>query len=283
MRTNSIVWVGVLLGSAWLAAAVAQSASAGDPPQKAVADASAAIELAPGAELAYYHRGRSWSRQGRSEQAIADFSRAIRLNPKFSAAYNSRANEFFRVGDYEKAIADYNDAAFLDPNPGMVYCNRAGAWLKSGEVEIALDDYGEAIARNPAYAPAFYGRGNAWVVSGEYKSAVADYRRAIELDPKYAEVYDNLAWLLASGPAAEHRNGAEAVKLAAKACELTAWKAAGPVATLAAAHAEAGDFTSAVRWQKRAIELAPEQAPLRTRLAGYQVRKPYHSRPSEGF
>jgi len=283
MRTNSSVWAGILFGSAWLAAAVAQPALAGDPTQKAVADAGAAIELAPAAELAYYHRGRSWSQQGRSEQAIADFSRAIRLNPKFSAAYNSRANEFFRLGDYEKAIADYNDAAFLDPNPGMVYCNRAGAWLKSGEVEIAIDDYGEAIRRNPAYAPAFHGRGNAWVVSGEYKSALADYRRAIELDPKYAEVYDNLAWLLASGPAAEHRDGAEAVKLATKSCELTVWKSAGPIATLAAAHAEAGDFTSAVRWQKRAIELAPEQTRLRTRLASYQIRKPYHSRPSDGF
>ena len=283
MRTNSSVWAGILFGSAWLAAAVAQPALAGDPTQKAVADAGAAIELAPAAELAYYHRGRSWSQQGRSEQAIADFSRAIRLNPNFCAAYNGRANEFFRLGDYEKAIADYNDAAFLDPNPGMVYCNRAGAWLKSGEVEIAIDDYGEAIRRNPAYAPAFHGRGNAWVVSGEYKSALADYRRAIELDPKYAEVYDNLAWLLASGPAAEHRDGAEAVKLATKSCELTVWKSAGPIATLAAAHAEAGDFTSAVRWQKRAIELAPEQTRLRTRLASYQIRKPYHSRPSDGF
>ena len=239
------------------------------------------IDQRPATAWDYFGRARSWSAQGRSELALSDFDRAIALNPKFGAAFNGRGNEHFRLGDYERAIADYNEAVFLDPNPGIAYCNRAGAWLKSGEVEIALDDYSEAIERNPTYAPAYFGRANAWVAEAKYSQALADYRQAIQLDRQYAAAYDNLAWILASAPLSEHRNGEQAVEMATKACELTDWKQADFLATLAAAHAETGNFADAIHWQKRAIELAPERKPLQSRLVTYLARRPYHAQPSK--
>ena len=248
---------------------------------QALADANAGAVLEPATAREYYRRGRTWAEQGRSDLAIADFDRAIALDPKFGAALNSRGNEHFRLGDYEQAIADFNEAAFLDANPCVVYCNRAGAWLKCGEVEIALDDYGESIKRGPNYAPAYFGRANAWVVDAKYAQAVADYRQAIRLDPLFAPAYDNLAWLLASAPSSQHRNGKEAVELATKACDLTEWKQAETIATLAAAYAEAGDFGNAIHWQKRAIELAPGRKPFEARLVTYQARRPFHAQPSK--
>ena len=229
----------------------------------------------------YYRRGRAESAAGRCAEALSDFDQAIALDPKFGAAFNSRGNEYFRLGDYERAIADYNEAVFLDPNPGVVYCNRAGAWLACGEIEIALDDYREAIERNPRYAPAYFGRANAWASDAKYSQAVADYRAAIQIDPQFAEAYDNLAWLLASGPASQHRNGKQAVEMSTKACELTGWERADFIATLAAAYAEAGNFADAIHWQKRAIELAPDRKAYSDRLVTYYARRPYHSQPSK--
>jgi hypothetical protein len=69
--------------------------------------------------------------------------------------------------------------------------------------------------------------------------------------------------------------------MAAKACELTDWKQADFVATLAAAHAEIGNFADAIHWQKRAIELAPDRKPLQARLVTYLARRPYHAQPSK--
>ena len=57
----------------------------------------------------------------------------------------------------------------------------------------------------------------------------------------------------------------------------------GNIYTLAAAHAEAGQFDQAVRWQEKAIPLAPEaqRDVLRRRLELYQQGKPYREPPNE--
>ena len=49
------------------------------------------------------------------------------------------------------------------------------------------------------------------------------------------------------------------MRLAIKACELTDFKKAEALDTLAAAYAEAGNFEKAVEYQQRAIELAPSK------------------------
>ena len=48
--------------------------------------------------------------------------------------------------------------------------------------------------------------------------------------------------------------------------------------TLAAACAECGDFKEAIKWEGKAVELAPADhvAECRQRLELYQAHKPYH-------
>lgn len=90
---------------------------------------------------------------------------------------------------------------------------------------------------------------------------------------------NEVAWTLATSSEANQRYGAIAVEFATKACELTAWKNAECLDTLAAAHAEAGDFDAAVRRQTEAISLlsdAKAKKDFGTRLKLYQQRKPYH-------
>jgi serine/threonine protein kinase len=105
------------------------------------------------------------------------------------------------------------------------------------------------------------------------------------LGQKDPYVLNQLAWFQATFPVAEFRNGTNAIKYATKACELTNWKNFSYVDALAASYAEAGDFESAVKWQKEAISLLSEEqisdwlAAFQARLDLYQSGKPYRQSP----
>jgi serine/threonine-protein kinase len=66
------------------------------------------------------------------------------------------------------------------------------------------------------------------------------------------------------------------VEDATKACEFTEWKNFAYLDTLAAAHAESGDFGEAVKYQQKAIELAPQEVRqgLEQHLELYEQNKP---------
>jgi hypothetical protein len=65
---------------------------------------------------------------------------------------------------------------------------------------------------------------------------------------------DELAWLLATYPEPDVRDGAEAVRLAERACTLTNRRVPAFLATLAAAYAETGDFSRGVAIGEEALK-----------------------------
>ena len=102
------------------------------------------------------------------------------------------------------------------------------------------------------------------------------------MDPSLAGGLNNLAWALAASSDDELRNGAEAVRLAEQACELTHYGDPLFIGTLAAAYAEAGRFPEAVTAAEKAEQLAMTAglaavaAKNHQLLELYQARKPYH-------
>jgi tetratricopeptide (TPR) repeat protein len=115
-----------------------------------------------------------------------------------------------------------------------------------------------------------------------YMEALQTQRRVLGEEHKDTiSSLNGLAWFWATCPNAEVRDGEKAVEYATKACELTTWENGGYVDTLAAAYAEVGDFTEAVKWQKNAIELFSDEVSedirngLESRLRLYEAGKSY--------
>ena len=147
------------------------------------------------------------------------------------------------------------------------------------EYDKAIADYSEVLRLDPRLAAAYVCRGAVWRLKGEYDKALVDFSEAIRFDAKMVFAYSGRAWIWAACPDPRLRDGTKAIESATKACELTNWKDASSLETLAAASAEAGDFVSAVRWQTKVIasltDLAENQQ-QRAPLMLYQERKPYH-------
>jgi hypothetical protein len=138
---------------------------------------------------------------------------------------------------------------------------------------------GEALSRDLKVAEAHRFRGEVHRVKMEYGKAAADLTEAITLNPYDPSTHNNLAWLLATCPKREVRDGRKAVVHGTRACELTGWKNANLLDTLAAAHAECGDFEEAAKWAMKATILGFDDKVFleraRGRLRLYQSGKPY--------
>ena len=246
--------------------------------EAAIACFSEAIRLNPNDAIAYGNRGFAYGKTGDYERAIADFTEAIRLKPDFALAYYDRADAYDNQGEYERAIDDYTEAIRLKPQMADAYNNRGSAYLVQDAYDRAIDDFTEAIRLDPEHAKAFVNRGAAHAEKDQYPLAIDDYTEAIRLNPNQAGALNGLAWLLATCPDEKHWDGPKAVELATRACELTEWASPLALSTLAAAHAEAGAFDEAAKWQAKAIEAAPadsDPTAAQSRLELYQAGKPY--------
>jgi Flp pilus assembly protein TadD len=134
--------------------------------------------------------------------------------------------------------------------------------------------------------PAHYNLALALSLQGHSAEALKHYRAAVSLAPSWPTALNDLAWVLATDPAPEHRNGAEAVELAMKACELTQKREPRYLGTLDACYAEAGRFDEAIATAKQTETLAmncgqkqiAEAAAERRKL--YESKQPYRQRPS---
>src|SRR5437764_324939 len=134
----------------------------------------------------------------------------------------------------------------------------------------------------PQLATAYATRGELYSAIGAHQAAVEDLDRALASGSRDAEVYNTLAWLLATSTQDGLRNAQRAKELALTACELTRYQEPNYVDTLAAAHAEAGEFADAIRFQQKALE-SPEfdkrfGKEARERLALYAAGRPYRGR-----
>ncbi|MCM2372838.1 tetratricopeptide repeat protein [Aporhodopirellula aestuarii] len=207
---------------------------------------------------AYYTRGRCRYQKQADADAIEDYNEAIRLDPLHVKAYLMRGLAWQNLGDHRKAIADYTLAIRSDPESADAYHNRGNAWVCLGKLRKGIADFSRAIHLDPKNAVTYTSRGVAWNRRGSYAEALADYERALELDPRSAKRRAVLAEFLAICPQSRYRDGARALELITEACELTNYSDTAYLGCLAAAHAEKGDFQSAISFQRTALALATE-------------------------
>lgn len=244
----------------------------------ALEDSNEAVRLDPLNALLYVERGLIRDARKEYDKAIDDYSEAIGLNPQLVCAYSDRGAAWADKQEFKKAMADFGQAIQLDPKRALHHSNRGLAWYKQRQYDRAIADCSEAIRLDPEYASAHFNRALAWYCKRDFEKAMADLGQAIRLDPTYTSAYRNRAWIWATCTDARFRDGKRAVESATKACELSGWKQADPIGTLAAAYAEAGEFAKAVQLQEKANRLyveSEDEQKGEERLGLFKENRPY--------
>lgn len=125
--------------------------------------------------------------------------------------------------------------------------------LARGKINEAIPHLNEALRTGTNEAKMYTYLGTAYNQLGKYEMAIQNWSRAVELKPDSANVLNNLAWLLATVDDVSVQDANKAIELAQRACELTDYKDAAILDTLAVAYAAAGRFNDAVRTAEKAI------------------------------
>ena len=259
--------------------------------KSAIEDLDAALAIDPNDIAALLMRGRLNAAEGHDEKAKADIEKALALRPELPQAILLRSLLAAQKENFGEAIADVQLLLQTDPKNDDYRLQLATYYVgdkrprKAIEVLTSILD-GITDDKNPEQkdlkVSTLRSRGDALLSVGKHAEAVKDYDTALALDSEDTGVLNNLAWVLATSPDDDVRNGERSVELGTKACEVTKYEKPHILSTLAAGYAEKGDFEAAQKWSAKAVELGGGEADvgdqLKKELDSYKEKKPWREK-----
>lgn len=194
-------------------------------------------------------------KKGDLEHANLMYTRLLEALPNSARVHKVYGDFLMKVGKPADAATHYANVLAAYPNPA-VRLDYGTALNRAGKPAEARKQLAEFLKTSPTNSDARLQLADCLEALGQHKDAVSNYEHVLASTPTNVSCLNNLAWVLATCTDEHIRNGQRAVELAKKACNLTDWKEAFLIGTLAAAHAEAGDFTNAVAMAERARDVA---------------------------
>jgi len=203
----------------------------------------------------YLERGRTYMRAGLLDAAAREFRNALQARPDAETHYHlGLALQY--GGDFDGAAEHHRAALTLRPRYREALHNLGTVLFEMGRVREAIEHVERAKQLDPAVPDAYLRLGILHERCGNYPKAMDEYRQGLARGSYDDRIATRLAWLLATSPRPELRDGDEAVRLATAAAELTVYGDLETLDVLAAAYGELGRFDEAIETARRASRLA---------------------------
>jgi tetratricopeptide (TPR) repeat protein len=250
--------------------------------EQGLAHARKALELDPENVETENNLGYSLMQLGRMEEALPYFQKALLLDPNGAAAVHyNLGNWYLRRGRPTEAIPYFQKALEIDPTYLPALNDLGNSLLQVGRTEESFAALQRVLSLDPSYTSAHFYMANVLLQMGRIEEAVSELRAVLAEKPRDPDALKNLAWVLATSPRSDLRDGAKAVELAETATRLL--KKPDPVvsATLAAAYAETGRFGEAITTAENALDLANQSgnarlaALLDRQISLYRMNEPF--------
>lgn len=226
-------------------------------------------------------RSARYLQEGMIEEAAAEWTALLREDPTSIRACLELARVYEAARALPPAIAAYERALRLDPDLDDVRHRLGVALCREGRLPEGIDHLRRAARARPGDAAIRGNLARALGQAGRHAEAAGILETLLRNGNDDVDVLNLLAWLRATCPDPAVRDGAEALRLIEPACRSSSYGDPRLLDTLAAAHAETGNFEEAVRYAQRAIDLVPATPARAARLELYQAGRPYRSGQEE--
>jgi tetratricopeptide (TPR) repeat protein len=248
--------------------------------EAAIADASEALKIDANDVAARLYRAELHLFRDEIPAARADIEEVLRQRPGLVLGILMRSRLNAAEKKYEEAIRDMEMLVQNDPLNTDYRLQLAAFYTADDRPRKAISVLGEVIENDENNWRALRSRADARLAIGEHAKAIDDYNKALEINPEESGILNNLSWVLSTSPEDDLRNGGRALELAKKAAELTEYKEAHILSTLASAYAEMGDFETAIKWSTKAVELGEGEVKeqLQAELKSYEEKKPWREK-----
>ena len=211
--------------------------------------------------------------------AVTDLQRAGKIRPRDARVFSRLGAACSGQKQWDQAVAALTPAILIDPYDGD-YLSRGRAYMELNTADKAIADFKEAVRLNPKNAAAYVALGDAAVAKNDAAGAIAALGEAITIsssDPQANALQVNARYMRASaylitGQRAEMADDLTQVLEMARLEDRAGIHEL--VDALATSFAEAHQLVDAVKWAKKAVDLAPDEATkdiYRRRLKTYEA------------
>jgi tetratricopeptide (TPR) repeat protein len=199
-------------------------------------------------------------------EALERFRAAAQRSPRDEHPHEMMGALYLREQQFDKAIQEYSEAVRLSPGAPEAQLALGVAYRMKGDLDRAQ----QAFEAAPTTAEGQRLLADLYADQKLYAEATQHYKEALQIEPNNAESHNNLAWLYTTCEDPKWRDLHAALEHASRAVELTHWKEAEFIDTLAEANYASGNYREAVRVQSIALQLAPQDLELQDHMARYR-------------
>lgn len=228
----------------------------------------------------YFFRGVLYLQKKDYDAALADVNKALRLDGSMTQALRLKGIIFLQQEKYDDAIRIFEQLKRKSDDKTEATLQIAYANGKKGLYKKAAQILDAELEKAPESVDVLRSYADMELMFGHWEAAAARYEQILKLAPNDSGALNNYSWLLSTCPDDARRDGAKALELGQLAAEKTFFAAPHILSTLAAAHAELGDFEKAREWAAKAVELGEKEEHesldnLKKELESYKENKPW--------
>lgn len=229
--------------------------------QQALALLQTGVEKNPEHKAGRYHLGLAYAYQNNLSAAERELRALSKMAPQDALVFFEWAKTLNRMGKAEEAITAYQNSLRLWPDNAPALTQLGGLYLQQEQETRARENFERALVAQPSYTPGHNALGElAAQKHNDLATAKRHFLRALHYDPDDVQTLNNLgANAMVEGKYEESVDYFMQV-LARDPRFIPAY------GNLAFVYSLQRDYTTARRYLRRALELAPDDARLKNML-----------------